>query len=51
MSRKVIKKGSEDINIEYYYTEISLADVDKWVAIQYLSKKLNVDNENIIAIR
>lgn len=51
MSRKVIKKGSEDINIEYYYTEISLADVDKWVAIQYLSKKLNIDNENIIAIR
>ena len=51
MSRKIIKKGSEDINIEYYYTEISLADVDKWVAIQYLSKKLNIDNENIIAIR
>ena len=51
MSRKVIKKGSEDINIEYYYTEISLAEVDKWNAIQYLSKKLNIEKENIIAIR
>ena len=42
MSRKVIRQGSEDVSIEYFYTEISLAEVDKWNAIEYLMKKLNV---------
>ena len=51
MSRKVIRQGSEDVSIEYFYTEISLADVDKWNAIEYLMEKLNVPNENVIAIR
>ena len=51
MSRKVIRQGSEDVSIEYFYTEISLAEVDKWNAIEYLMKKLNVPKENVIAIR
>ena len=51
MSRKVIRQGSEDVSIEYFYTEISLADVDKWNAIEYLMEKLNVPKENVIAIR
>ena len=50
MSRKVIKQGTEDIPIEYYYTEISLKDVDKWNAITFLAQKMNVKQEEIVAI-
>ncbi len=50
MSRKLIRQGTEEIPIEYYYTEISLNDVDKWNAIKYLTKELNIKNEEIIAI-
>lgn len=51
MSRKVIKQGTEDVNIEYFYTEISLKDVDKWTAIEYLMNELNIKKEEVIAIR
>ena len=51
MSRKVIKQGTEDINIEYFYTEISLKNVDKWTAIEYLISKKNIKKEEVIAIR
>ena len=50
MSRKVIKQGTEEIPIEYYYTEISLANVDKWNAIEFLIKKLGIKAEEVIAI-
>lgn len=50
MSRKVIKQGTEDINIEYYYSEISLKDVDKWNAIEFLIQKLNIEKKEVIAI-
>ena len=50
MSRKMIKQGTEDVPIEYYYTEISLKDVDKWNAIEYLAKKMNISRDEIIAI-
>ena len=51
MSRKVIKQGTEDVNIEYFYTEISLKDVDTWTAIEYLINKINIKKEEVIAIR
>ena len=50
MSRKTIKQGSEDIPIEYYYTEISLENVDKWNAISHLIDKLSIDKSEVIAI-
>lgn len=50
MSRKLIKQGTEDIPIEYYYTEISLKDVDKWNAIEFLMEKMNLKEEEIVAI-
>lgn len=50
MSRKVIKQGTEEIPIEYYYTEISSKDVDKWCAIEFLIEKLNIEKEDVIAI-
>ena len=50
MSRKVIQQGTEEIPIEYYYTEISSKNVDKWYAIEYLISKLNIKREEVIAI-
>lgn len=50
MSRKVIRQGTEDVPIEYYYTEISLANVDKWNAIEFLMQRLEISKEEIIAI-
>ena len=48
MSRKVIRQGTEDIPIEYYYTEISLSNVDKWDAIKFLITKLEIKPEETI---
>lgn len=50
MSRKTIKQGTEEVDVEYYYTEISLKDVDKWNAIEFLMEKLNIKREEVIAI-
>lgn len=50
MSRKMIRQGTEEVPIEYYYTEISLKEVDKYNALQFLQNKLNIKNEETIAI-
>lgn len=50
MSRKMIRQGTEEIPIEYFYTEISAKNVDKWNALQILAEKLNIKTEEIIAI-
>ena len=50
MSRKVISQGTEQVPIEYYYTEISLSNVDKWTAIEYLIEQLGIKKEEVIAI-
>jgi len=50
MSRKMIRQGTEEIPIEYFYTEISAKNVDKWNAIEFLKEKMNINTEEIIAI-
>ena len=50
MSRKIIKQGTEEISIEYYYTEISQKNVDKWYALEYLMNLLNIKKEEVMAI-
>jgi len=50
MSRKIIKQGTEEIPIEYYYTEISAKNVDKWNAIEFLKERMNIKTEEIVAI-
>mgnify|MGYP003300254873 CR=1 FL=1 len=50
MSRKMIKQGTEDISIEYFYTEISAKNVDKWNAIEFLKEKMNLETEQIVTI-
>jgi len=50
MSRKVIRNGTEDVSIDYYYTEISMQNVDKWFALEFLMNKLNINKEEVITI-
>lgn len=50
MSRKLIKDGTETVEISYFYTEITLKDTDKWTAIEYLINKLGIKKEEVIAI-
>ena len=50
MSRKIIKQGTDEISIEYYYTEISQKNVDKWYALEYLINLINIKKEEVIAI-
>ncbi len=50
MSRKVIKVGTGEQKIEYYYTEITNENANKWEAIKFLIKKQNIDKSEIICI-
>ncbi len=50
MSRKMIKVNNEDIEIKYYYTEITKNDVNKWNAIKVLMNKLNISADEVVTI-
>ena len=50
MSRKKFKIGTEEVSIEYHYTEITNENVNKWTAIEYLINKLNIDKSEVVAI-
>ena len=50
MSKKIIKDGTDEIQIKYYYTEISSKNVDKWYALINLADKLDIQPNEIIAI-
>ena len=50
MSRKKIKSGTEDVDIQYYYTEITNKNVNKWSAIEFLLEKLKISPNEVMAI-
>lgn len=50
MSRKKFKIGTEEVSIEYHYTEITNENVNKWTAIEYLINKLDIKKEDVVAI-
>lgn len=50
MSKKKIKDGTEDVDIQYFYTEITNKNVNKWNAIEYLLNELNIKKEEVMAI-
>lgn len=50
MSRKIIKHGTEDFEISYFYTEITKQNVNKWSAIEKLIEILNITKEEILTI-
>ena len=50
MSKKIIRIGDEQIPVEYFYTEVTNKDSNKWTAIKYLIKQLNIKEEEVICI-
>ena len=50
MSRKKIRIGTEEFDVEYFYTEISSKNVDKWNAIEFLMEKLGIKKEEVMCI-
>ena len=49
MSRKMVKIDNEDVEIKYYYTEITKKNVNKWNAIKVLIKKLGIKPSEVVA--
>ena len=50
MSRKIIKQGTEEIALEYFYTEVSAKNVDKWNALEEIIKLMNITKEEVVTI-
>lgn len=50
MSKKTIKSGTEEIPVEYCYTEITNKNVNKWEALKYIIEKLKITKEEVITI-
>ena len=50
MSRKIIKQGTDEIALEYFYTEVSAKDVDKWNALEEIMSLMNISKEEVVTI-
>lgn len=50
MSKKIIRIGTQEYKIEYFYTEVTNKDANKWDAIKFLLRKLNIEENEVICI-
>ena len=50
MSRKIIKSGTETIEMNYFYTEITKENVNKWQTLKKLASYLKIQETEIAAI-
>lgn len=50
MSRKTIRIGSETLPVEYFYTEITNENVNKWEAIKVLLGITGIESDQVICI-
>lgn len=50
MSKKILRIGTEEVGVEYFYTEITNENANKWSAIEYLIKLLEITKEETICI-
>ena len=50
MSKKIIEHGTEEVEISYFYTEITNTNVNKWTAIEELIKRIGIQKEEVMAI-
>ena len=50
MSKKVLRIGTQEYPIEYFYTEVTNKNANKWEAIQYLIVKFGIDEKDVICI-
>lgn len=49
-TKKVLKINDEEMIMQYYYTEITRKNINKWSAIKAVSKKLGIKKKDIMAI-
>ena len=50
MSRKYIENGTEIVPVEFYYTEITNQNVNKWEAIKFLIDELQILPNEVLSI-
>lgn len=50
MSRKIIKSGTEKAELQYFYTEITKENVNKWEALKKLANYMNIEREEIATV-
>ena len=50
MSKKIILSGTQKEELNYFYTEITNENVNKWEALKKLSEYLKIKKEEIVAI-
>lgn len=50
MSQKKIKTGTKEVEVGYFYTEVSSKNVDKWYAIEKVMELENIKKEEVMAI-
>ena len=50
MSKKIIRIGTQEHPIEYYYTEVTNKNANKWEAIEFLMKKMSIEAKDVICI-
>lgn len=50
MSRKILRIGTEEVEVGYFYTEITNKNANKWNAVEYLIKLLEITKEETICI-
>lgn len=50
MSQKKIKTGTKEVEVGYFYTEVSSKNVDKWFAIEKVMELENIKKEEVMAL-
>ena len=50
MSKKVLRIGTQEYPIEYFYTEVTNKNANKWEAIECLMRKLGIEENEVICI-
>ena len=50
MSQKKIKTGTKEVEVGYFYTEVSSKNVDKWYAIEKVMQIENIKKEEVMAL-
>mgnify|MGYP002708396289 CR=1 FL=1 len=50
MSSKKIRSGTQEVKVDYYYTEITKKNVDKWYALLEIMKREEIKPEEVMAI-
>lgn len=49
-SKRVIRSGTEYINLQYYYTEVTNEKANKWEAIKKIAQILQIEENHVVAI-